>query len=37
MGKNISRWSERGGPVYIELIIRESGDQMIRFRVLLCE
>ena len=37
MEKNIARWSEKGGSVYIELIVGESGDRMIRSRVLQCE
>ena len=37
MEKNIARCSEKGGPGYIELIVGESGDRMIRSRVLPCE
>ena len=37
MENNIARWSEKGGPGCIELIVGESGDRMIRLRVLPCE
>ena len=37
MVKNIARWSKKGEPRYIELIVGESGDRMIKSRVLPCE
>ena len=36
-GNNIARWSEKGEPGYIELIVGESGDRMIKSRMLPCE
>ena len=34
MEKNIARWSVKGGLGYIELMFGETGDRVIRSRVL---